>query len=118
MSPARLNTAYAIFLIGISAVILFSQEFSLNEFQQYSALILAGFGLVLLPMSSPIKRAKPTAKYISMALTGFVGGVSLVMLLQSYIRSQQLETGLIAITIISFIVVGIYLNSNKTSTKA
>ena len=118
MNTSRLNTAYAVFLIVISVIVMFSYGLDLENFIQYSSLIIAGFGIVLLPVSSAIKKEKSSAKYISLVMTAFIGTISLIMLMKVQLLSRIVEPSLITTTVVSYVLTGVYLSAVNSDQKS
>lgn len=108
---SRVNTLYAVFLIVIGLVIFGQSGFTLSNTQEYAALIMAGFGLVLLPISGALKRESKLAKLISLILTSLVGIFTLILLLRVHITVNTIEPSLLLTSIASFILVGFYLHA-------
>lgn len=78
-------------------------------------MLMVGFGIILLPITSSLKKKKNAASFASILITGFVGAISLTMLMKVQMISQVAEPSLVFLSILSFVVVGIYLGSLKRS---
>lgn len=108
---SRVNTLYSLFLIIIGLVLFGQSGFVLSNTQEYAALIMAGFGLVLLPISGALKRKSKLAKLISLILTSLVGIFALILLLRVHLTVHTIEPSLLLASVASFILVGFYLHS-------
>lgn len=94
-------------------VVFGGSGFVLSNTQEYAALIMAGFGLVLLPISSALKRDSSLAKIISIVLTSLVGIFTLILMLKVHITLHIIEPSLLLASVASFILVGFYLNAMR-----
>ena len=111
MSAFRINFFYASLLLVLSIFLLTDTRLLMVSSWQYVPLLLASFGLILFPISKALKRKSDTAQIASMLITGTVGAIALSMLITVQQLSQIAEPLLILLTLISFIVVGIYIGS-------
>ena len=85
--PALLNKYYSLFLIAVG-LLGFAWRY-LAEFDlQFTALIPAVFGLILLPMSSPIQKENHVVAHIAVTLTLVFGLVALYMLVKSFFADE------------------------------
>lgn len=115
MPVSKVNIVYASLLILVSVLLLTDTRFSVVNYWQYAPLLLAVFGLILFPISKAMKERSDTAQIASMLITAAVGAITFTMLMKVQQLSQIAEPILIAVTLISFIVVGIYLGSLRRS---
>lgn len=115
MPVSKVNIVYASLLILVSVLLLTDTRFSVVNYWQYAPLLLAVFGLILFPISKAMKERSDTAQIASMLITATVGAITFTMLMKVQELSQIAEPILIAVTLISFIVVGIYLGSLRRS---
>lgn len=115
MSPFRINIFYSSLLLLVSAFLLTDSKMVIVSFWQAAPLLFASFGLILFPISKALKRKSDTAQIASMLITGTVGAIAFSMLIKVQQISQFAEPLLILLTLISFIVVGIYIGSLRRS---
>lgn len=115
MSPFRINIFYSSLLIAVAVFLMTDSKMVIVSFWQAAPLLFASFGLILFPISKALKRQSDTAQVASMLITGTVGAIALSMLIKVQQLSNFAEPLLIVLTLISFIVVGIYIGSLKRS---
>ena len=94
-------------------VVFGGSGFVLSNTQEYAALIMAGFGLVLLPISNALKRNSSLAKLISIVLTSLVGIFTLILLLRVHLTLNIIEPSLLISSVASFVLVGFYLHAMR-----
>jgi hypothetical protein len=115
MPPFKINIFYASLLILASLLLMADARMEIISFWKYAPFLLACFGLILFPITKSLKKQSDTAQIASMLITGTVGAIALTMLMKVQRLSQVSEPMLIGLTLVSFIVVGIYLGSLKRS---
>ena len=115
MPNFRINTFYACLLIVMSLLVLTGFDSSITSFWEFVPILLVGFGVILLPITSSLKKKKDSARIASILITGFVGAISLTMLMKVQLVSHVAEPSLVFLSVLSFVVVGIYLGSLKRS---
>jgi len=115
MPAFKINIFYASLLILASLLLMTDARLEIISFWKYSPVLLACFGLILFPITKSLKRQSDAAQIASMLITGTVGAIAFTMLIKVQQLSQIAEPMLIGLTLVSFIVVGIYLGSLKRS---
>ena len=96
MPNFKINTLYACLLIAMSSLVLTDFDSNITSFWQFVPILLIGFGVILLPMTSPLKKKKDSAYIASILITGFVGAISMVMLMKVQLISHIAEPSLIS----------------------
>ncbi len=99
----------------MSLLVLTGFDSSVTSFWEFVPILLVGFGVILLPITSSLKKKKDSARIASILITGFVGAISMMMLMKVQMVSQIVEPSLIFLSVLSFVVVGIYIGSLKRS---
>jgi len=115
MPPFKINIAYSSLLILASLLLLVDSGDHVISFWQYAPILLASFGLILFPITKALKRKSDTAQIATMLITGTVGAIAFTMVMKVQQLSQIAQPMLIALTLVSFVVVGIYLGSLRRS---
>ena len=115
MPAFKINIYYASLLIFASLLLFVEANDHVLSFWQYAPILLASFGLILFPITKALKRKSDTAQIASMLITGTVGAIAFTMVIKVQQLSQIAEPMLIALTLVSFVVVGIYLGSLRRS---
>lgn len=115
MPNFKINTFYALLLIIMSLLVLTGFDSSVTSFWEFVPILLVGFGVILLPITYSLKKKKDSARIASILITGFVGAISMMMLMKVQMVSRIVEPSLIFLTVLSFVVVGIYIGSLKRS---
>ncbi len=109
--PDLVNLTYSIYLIAI-AIFGFIARYTVEGDFQFTALIPALFGLILLPMTKPIKNDNHTVAHIAVTITLLIAIFMLVMLIRNLAGDTGFDrrTFIFGFTaLISFGVVGIYV---------
>jgi hypothetical protein len=110
-NPHIVNLIYSFFLIVLGIAGFLLRYLDVGDFQ-YTALIPAAFGIVLLPLGNGIKRQHKVISHVAVLLTFFLAIFALVMVIinagDGFLLSRR---GIIftLILISSFIVLGIYI---------
>ena len=115
MPPFKINIGYASLLIIVSLFLLADTRIEVTSFWQYLPLLLASFGFILFPITKSLKKKSDSAQIASLLITATVGAIAFIVLIKVQQLSSTAEPVLIALTLISFIVVGIYLGSLRRS---
>ena len=77
--PHLVNRNYSILLIGLGLIGLLARYFDQGDWQ-FTALIPAVFGLILLPMSNGIKNENKAIAHVVVLITLLVGVMMVVMI--------------------------------------